>query len=167
VLRAARTRDDALRGVLGSYMAWFDTSSGTSVVLVLDGSGGLVGRTAPRPAQPVDEEARKRQLSDRILAGALSGESFDVQSGDQEEIIVLGDCGEIRASGGKVVVSDNEGARDVDLSRYPDGRTAVLDEMLQAIDGGPSRHDGAWGLENMLECEAIIHGVARSERPGE
>jgi phthalate 4,5-cis-dihydrodiol dehydrogenase len=157
-LVAAHRRYDRERGVVGSYMAWFESTGGVSVAALVDGIGGMVphDRVRSRPSAPVPEERmRKRRLSDAMLSAAIDGDSIPIGSNERDELVVFGNGGEISSWGGEVRVSDPSGAHIADLSSYRDGRSAVLDEMVESLVGVPPRHDAAWGLENMRLCEDV------------
>ena len=155
---ATHHRPDRDRDTIGSYIAWLESDTGASVSLLMDGVGTLVpGASDPRQRPADDASSRKREMSDAILAKAISGDRLTVQSGDREEFVVLGTLGEISIASGVLTVSDDSGTRSVDLSGMVDGRHAVLDELVACRAGEATlpRHDAAWGLENMKTCAAL------------
>jgi phthalate 4,5-cis-dihydrodiol dehydrogenase len=65
---------------------------------------------------------------------------------------------DLRATPAGFAIYDAKGARDVKIpptSPWP-GHAAVLDELIAAIGGGVSLHDGAFGRDTLAVCLAIL-----------
>jgi len=149
-------------GVPFGYTAWLDAGE-APVLLVQDGSGVRSGAGAALAADEPSDAARssalgeeKRERARRRIEEAISAGALLVMGrADLERVAVLGTEGWLVGSANGVVVERRGEVTDLDLRRWPDGRSAVLDELLSVLDGDSSFHDLAWGAENLRLCEAI------------
>ncbi len=166
-VREAGVRLDRERQVPGSYFAWLSRGDGLSAFITHDGVGRLspVRPVLPRPGTAGDEEADKRSrrqaLLRRVLAsqsGGSGGSATGLRLGqaDRERLVVFGSDGEIVAASQQVDVITRADTRTLDLAAFPEGRHAVLDELVAAASGtGDVVHGLAWGCESLRICEDI------------
>lgn len=154
VRQAVVRRDEDGRVV--SYLAWLAASDGPAVVVAHDATGGLAG--GRRVGKGGSEEAlvaAKWRRASELLREAVAGHPLGLGPGDRERLVVLGSAGELVASTDGVRISSDRGDAAVELTAAPEGRAAVLDELLAALAGGRAIHDLGWGAENLRLCEAI------------
>jgi phthalate 4,5-cis-dihydrodiol dehydrogenase len=157
-VRRARLHTDLVLGVPCGYLAWLEAAQATAL-LIQDGTrarGGL-GHVAVPPGEgggrpPQDE---KRRRARELLERAIAKEPLSLGEGDVERVAVLGSAGRAEGSSRRVVLEHNGVLEEIDLSPFPEGRHAVLDELCRALLGARPRHDLAWGGENLRLCEAI------------
>lgn len=157
VARRARLHLDAQLGVPAGYVAWLD---GIAPALLLQDGSGV--RVAARPATGTgsagepDPEAEKRRRSRVLVERAVTGGGpLALGTTDVERVEVLGTDGRLVGSSAGVLVERGGAVEDLDLGSHPDGRSAVLDELLGVLAGRPALHDLGWGAENLRLCEAI------------
>jgi predicted dehydrogenase len=165
-VREAGTRTDPERGVPGSYFAWLTDEDGRPAFIAHDGIGRLsraharlgTGNSGDKAgggnaAEEAGKRARRRALVRRVLR---EGSAIRLGQADSERLLVFGRDGEIVASARQVDVLSSAGIRRLDLAAFPEGRHAVLDELVAAVEGtGDVVHDLAWGRESLRICEDI------------
>jgi phthalate 4,5-cis-dihydrodiol dehydrogenase len=173
-VRQAGTRPDPERGVPGSYFAWLDRGDGQSAFIAHDGIGRLslseaqAGHAAGDRADGEDagedaaKRARRHALARRVLRDRTA---IRLGKADSERLLVVGRDGEIVASSPRAEVLSSAGPRPLDLAAFPEGRHAVLDELVAAVAGTRDVvHDLAWGCESLRVCEDIER-VAQESGP--
>lgn len=151
-------------GVTSGYLAWLDAGR-LATVLVQDGSGALLARDplapgstgegggAPTAGEPADE---KRRRAAALLAQVVTHRGVPALGvHDVTRVCVLGTEGRLVGSSAGVVLERGGSTEEIALEGYPEGRAAVLDELLGVLDGGAGLHDLVWGEENLRLCELI------------
>jgi phthalate 4,5-cis-dihydrodiol dehydrogenase len=159
-VREAGIRIDQERGVPGSYFAWLASDQGPAAFVAHDGVGRLspAGRYPSRTGEAsVADEAAKRARRQALLRQVLDGRSPPrLGDADRERLLVFGTDGDVVASSRQVGVRTSTGRTTLDLSAFPAGRHAVIDELVAAISGaGPVVHDASWGCESLRTCSDI------------
>ena len=115
------------------FSAFLDLAQGVPATVVYRGDGHLV-----------DQEG------DKALAPAFGHTVVSCDHADLE----LSAAGLVLHRGGRPHL--------VPIDRWPDGRTAVLDEMWEAVfHEAPPHHDGQWGKDTLAACLAIIESAER------
>ena len=141
--------------VPAGYVAWLEEPGAVTALLLQDGTGVRVAAGPDaRPEGPQEAEKRRRTRAwvERAVSG---GGPLRLGRHDTERLAVLGSEGFLVGSSAGVVVERGGDVVERDLGAWPDGRMAVLDELLAVLDGDRAFHDLAWGAENLRLCEAI------------
>ena len=186
---------DSTRPTEGAYTAFLELADGTPATAVYSGyahfdSAELHFQVGER-GQHRDPETnqRTREAYEARQAGSASAD----ESAMRDEIryggprqrnplapgpdgapprqhffgLTLASCrnGDVRQSPDGLLVYDNRGTREVDLTGEPSGVHAMLDELCEAIaHDRPAPHDGLWATATMEASLAILESArSRSE----
>lgn len=171
-VRCAAFGLDAARPTEGAYAAHLRFAGGGAASLTYNGHGrfdtdawmGWVGETgADRPPEaraarriPADETAAKAA---RAYGNGPVGAPPDAPAHHEHFGVVVLSCerADLRPTADGVWVHDTEGARFLTTPLPTLPRAAVVDDLAAAVlDGVPPRHDGAWGMETMRVCLAML-----------
>jgi phthalate 4,5-cis-dihydrodiol dehydrogenase len=172
-VRAAVSSWDTNRMTDGSYSAFLDFDNGVAATLFYSGYDHFpateltfgIGENG-RPA-PSDYAAARRHTN--ASSGAASPTKHTSGLALQMERlapgahpaffgIVLASCerADLRIEPDGVRIYADESRHLLPIDGLPVGRTAVLNELLEAADGHATTHGGAWGRANLETCRAIL-----------
>lgn len=183
-VRATTGSADAYRSTEGHYTAFVDFESGASGTLVysayahfdtaelggwIDGQGyarapETHARTRAAARVRGDEDAErdaKRYGPASALGTRTSGARGAPYFG-----ITLVSCagGDIRQTPDGLRVYGDEGPREVSLAGEPDGRVAMIDDLVAAARGARApRFGGRWGKATLEVCLAVLESSRRRE----
>ena len=187
-VRAMTGTWDPTRPIVGAYSAFLQLADGAAATLVFSGYGrfdsdefhywlGEGGQPKP-PERYGNEQALLAHLSpaevaahkDAAIYGGAQQRRVDPDAqvegrGHSHFGVTIVSCerGDLRASAGGVYVYDDAGRREVPVPFGPTARSAVIDELYDAIaHDRPPPHDGRWAKATLEVCLAL----ERSAREG-
>jgi len=180
-VRAMTGTWDPTRPIVGAYGAFLQLADGAAATLAFSGYGrfdtdefhywlGEGGQPKP-PGRYGNERALLARLSPaevaaRKAAGIYGGghqRCIDLDAQDEGRghshfgvTVVSCERGDLRPSARGVYVYDDAGRREVPVPLGRTGRSAVIDELVDAVaHDRPPPHDGRWAKATLEVCLAI------------
>jgi phthalate 4,5-cis-dihydrodiol dehydrogenase len=158
----------------GAYMAFLEFEDGAVATVTYNGydrfpatdlTEGIseTGRVNPVRPGTAHREALRMDSDEELRLQARQGNRRDQLSRAGALppafgfLLVSGTHGDVRITRRGLAVYGTTGVREVSLAGMPNGRHALLDELVGVCRGLRSpEHDGAWGMATLEVCLAVL-----------